>query len=124
MLHAVYRAPKERRKKRADLVDENRRARGKRGLKRRRSARDCGDIGATKKLTRSQILAVDKDLWPYARNEIYARHGYQFKKAKYRNYFSQKSWYSPGGFSTGDLSATEWYNMELLKEMEEEYGVR
>ena len=79
---------------------------------------------ATKKLTRSQILAVDKDLWPYARNEIYARHGYQFKKAKYRNYFSQKSWYSPGGFSTGDLSATEWYNMELLKEMEDEYGVR
>ena len=50
MLDAVYRAPKERRKKRADLVDENRRTTGKRGLKRRRSARHCSDIGTAKKL--------------------------------------------------------------------------
>lgn len=26
-------------------------------------------------------------------NEIYARHGYIFKMAKYQNYFGQKSWY-------------------------------
>ena len=77
-----------------------------------------------KKLTRKQILAVDKSLWPYARNEIYARHGYSFKTAKYRNYFKKKSWYKEGGFSTGDLNSVEWYNMDLLKQMEKEYGVK
>lgn len=29
------------------------------------------------------------------RNEIYARHGYIFKKDKYYNYFIQKAWYNP-----------------------------
>lgn len=29
----------------------------------------------------------------YIRNEIYARHGYIFKKQKYRDYFNNKSWY-------------------------------
>ena len=63
-------------------------------------------------------------MWPYARNEIYARHGYSFKTAKYRNYFQKKTWYKEGGFSTGDLNSVEWYNMELLQKMEKEYGVK
>ena len=50
VLDAVYRSSQNRREKRAYLVDENCRTTGKRGLKRRRSARDCGDIGAAKKL--------------------------------------------------------------------------
>lgn len=78
---------------------------------------------STKKLTRKQILSIDKSMWGYARNEIYARHGYSFKTAKYRNYFRKKSWYKEGGFSTGDLNSIEWYNMDLIKSMEEEYGV-
>ena len=76
-----------------------------------------------KKLTKAEILAVDKGLWPFARNEIYARHGYQFKNAIYANYFAKKSWYKAGGFSTKDLNEIEWYNMNLLKEMEKEYNV-
>lgn len=76
----------------------------------------------TKKLTRERILKVDKSLWPYARNEIYARHGYEFKTKKYKDYFAKKSWYRAGGFSTSDLNSTEWYNMDLLKEMEDEYS--
>ena len=75
-----------------------------------------------KKLTREQILKVDKSLWPYARNEIFARHGYEFSESKYKKYFSKKTWYKPGGFSTGDLNSTEWYNMDLLKAMEKEYA--
>ena len=76
-----------------------------------------------KKLTRAQILDVNKSNWGYARNEIYARHGYQFTKSQYKNYFSKKSWYKPGGFSSSSLNSIEWYNMELIKSLEIEHGL-
>ena len=76
-----------------------------------------------KKLTRSQILKVSKSKWGYARNEIYARHGYKFKTSKYKKYFGNKTWYKPGSFSTGELNSIEWYNMDLIKSMEVEYGL-
>jgi len=69
-----------------------------------------------KKLTRAQILKVPKSKWSYARNEIYARHGYRFKSAKYKKYFANKTWYK-------QLNSIEWYNMELIKSMEIEYGL-
>jgi len=75
-----------------------------------------------KKLTEEEILSINKSLWPYARNEIYARHGYSFDTAKFRNYFKNKTWYKEGGFSTKDLNSIEWYNMELIRDMEEEYA--
>ena len=65
---------------------------------------------------------MDKSLWAYGRNEIYARHGYSFTNAKYKTYFSSKSWYKAGGFSTKDISDIEWYNMELIKWMEVNEG--
>ena len=77
---------------------------------------------STTKLTREDILSVDKSLWPYARNEIYARHGYVFEKSKFADYFASKSWYRAGGFSTKDLNSVEWYNMELIADMEKEYA--
>ena len=77
---------------------------------------------STVKLTREDILSVDKSLWPYARNEIYARHGYVFEKSKFADYFASKSWYRAGGFSTKDLNSVEWYNMELIADMEKEYA--
>ena len=64
---------------------------------------------------------MDRSLWAYGRNEIYARHGYSFQTEAYRKYFQSKSWYREGGFSTGDLNSIEWYNMELIKQMEEKY---
>ncbi|MBQ3222216.1 MAG: YARHG domain-containing protein [Clostridia bacterium] len=73
---------------------------------------------STQKLTKEQILSIDRSLWGYARNEIYARHGYEFNNAKYAKYFGNKTWYKAGGFSTKDLNDTEWYNMNLIKEME------
>lgn len=78
---------------------------------------------SSKKLTRSQILKVAKSKWGYARNEIYARHGYKFKSSKYKKYFGNKTWYKPGSFSTGELNSIEWYNMELIKSLEIEYGL-
>lgn len=74
------------------------------------------------KLTREDVLSIDKSLWPYARNEIYARHGYVFEKSRFADYFASKSWYKAGGFSTKDLNAVEWYNMELIAAMEKEYA--
>lgn len=76
---------------------------------------------STEKLTKEDILSIDRSLWGYARNEIYARHGYEFKTAKYAKYFGNKTWYKAGGFSTGDLNDIEWYNMDLIKKMEKEY---
>lgn len=78
---------------------------------------------SSKKLTRSQILKVSKSKWGYARNEIYARHGYKFKESKYKKYFANKTWYKPGSFSTSELNSIEWYNMDLIKSMEIEYGL-
>ncbi|MDO4548019.1 MAG: YARHG domain-containing protein [Clostridia bacterium] len=75
------------------------------------------------RLTREQIQMVDKSLWGYARNEIYARHGYQYTSGKYGEYFNSKTWYTPGGFSTSSLNSVEWANMELFKEMEREEGL-
>ena len=72
------------------------------------------------KLTRADIEKVDSDLWAYGRNEILARHGYKFKTKKYADYFAKKSWYNPGGYSSKKVSSIEWYNMDLLKEMEAE----
>ena len=77
---------------------------------------------SSRKLTRDEILSINKSLWPYARNEIYARHGYVFDQSKYKNYFANKTWYKAGGFSTKDLNSIEWYNMELLQKMEKEYA--
>jgi hypothetical protein len=79
---------------------------------------------STRTYTKSELARLsDYELF-IARNEIYARHGYSFKTAKFRNYFRKKSWYKEGGFSTSDLNSIEWYNMNLLKQMEKEYGVK
>ncbi len=74
------------------------------------------------KLTENDVLSLDKKWWPYARNEIYARHGYIFNNDTYQKYFNQKSWYKKNSkFSTSDLNSVEWYNMKLIKDMEDKY---
>jgi len=70
------------------------------------------------KLTEEQIRKMDPSLWPYARNEILARHGYKFNTAKYRDYFNSKSWYKEGGYNSKKVSSVEWYNIDLLKKLE------
>ena len=77
----------------------------------------------TKKLTKEDVLAIPKDQWGYARNEILARHGYTFKTEKYSKYFASKSWYTPGGYKESSLSDIEWYNVNLIKSLEKEYGL-
>jgi hypothetical protein len=69
-----------------------------------------------KKLSESEIRQLPGNRIPYARNEIFARKGHVFSTAKYRNYFSQKSWYKPRKkIYIDDLNPVERYNVFFLK---------
>lgn len=74
---------------------------------------------ATKKLAEEDIKNLTKEQLYYARNEIYARHGYVFKSEKLNAYFKTKSWYKgttkAEDFDESVLSETEIYNIKYLK---------
>lgn len=49
------------------------------------------------------------------KNSVFARHGYSFKKATYRNFFEQTDWYIPVSANVDqDLSPMEKENVALL----------
>lgn len=53
------------------------------------------------------------------RNEIFARHGYIFQTDEMRDYFSNKSWYSPKYYDVNNmLSDVEKENIALIKKFE------
>lgn len=69
------------------------------------------------------------ELWQinYAKNEIYARHGYIFESNELQNYFNSKSWYRPlyakkEFDSLGLLSSVENKNAAFLSKKEKERG--
>lgn len=69
----------------------------------------------------SELYRYTLDELSYIRNEIFARHGYVFKKEKYRNYFNSMPWYVPNynlGSSTNYLNSVEKYNIDLIKSLE------
>ena len=70
------------------------------------------------KLTKDDLMGFTKAELRIMRNEIYARNGYIFQDRKLREYFMQKSWYSP---VTRDVSLTqiEQYNVLFIKGYEE-----
>lgn len=75
--------------------------------------------------------AVDQDeLWHefekeelgLIRNEIYARHGYSFKKKEYRYHFESKDWYFPISTDVRDqLTDIEVANIATIYDLEEYY---
>jgi len=72
-------------------------------------------------LSYAEINNLDYNLRAYARNEIFARHGYIFKLAKFKNYFESKYWYSPNPYYNGDtqmLNSVEIENIERIKKYE------
>lgn len=69
-------------------------------------------------LTEGELWAYSRETLRYIRNEILARHGYTFDVVKFREYFTGKSWYAPGGYSDASLSTTEWDNVALIKQVE------
>ncbi len=68
------------------------------------------------------MIGLSKEQLEIARNEIYARHGYQFKQKKMINYFSNQSWYvrSDHEITTDDLSDLEYENVMLIQRVENE----
>ena len=60
------------------------------------------------------------------RNEIFARHGYCFKRKAQRELFEDKDWYIPNTVDVKkDLTEIEKKNIALIKRFEkyaEEYG--
>ncbi len=59
------------------------------------------------------------------RNEIYARHGYEFSNESFATYFSGKSWYEPNpNFSEDLLNDIEMKNKSIIVEYEKAQGWR
>lgn len=82
----------------------------------------------TRNLTEADLKG--KSAWELTliRNEIYARHGYIFKRAELANHFKKCPWYKP---VSGDqewvwrkMSETERRNVEFIQEYQNKTGLR
>ena len=68
-----------------------------------------------------EVEALDPAELEYARNEIYARHGYIFNDSKFNEYFSDQAWYTPNPEFKGDDSELNEYeiaNRDLILKYE------
>jgi len=67
------------------------------------------------KLTEKDLKNLRKLDLEIIKNSVFARHGYSFKKATYRNFFEQTDWYIPVSANVDhDLSPMEKENVALL----------
>lgn len=77
-------------------------------------------------LTEDDVVNVHKETLELMRNEIFARHGYCFKKKHLRQEFEDKDWYVPNTAEVKNmLTDIERKNISLIKKFEkyaEEYG--
>ena len=78
----------------------------------------------SRKLTWEEIDYWDYESLGYAFNEIFARHGFNFKSGQdYDNYFSAMPWYTPNSDPRNQvacypkLNSVEWYNVDLIKQV-------
>ena len=76
----------------------------------------------SKKITTKDLNRLQKGFLRFARNEIFARHGYKFKNSEYKKYFSKKEWYKPSidDVTAVQLSSIEKYNVKYLHFIEKE----
>ncbi|MET0391513.1 MAG: YARHG domain-containing protein [Chitinophagaceae bacterium] len=89
------------------------------------------DVGEYPQASARELVPEDvenlmKDELETMRNEIFARHGYCFKRKEMRQYFESEDWYVPDNVDVrSKLTAVEKKNIELIKRYEqyaEEYG--
>lgn len=89
---------------------------------------DVGDypMASQRELKPEDVENMMKEDLITMRNEIYARHGYCFKKKDMRGYFEQLDWYVPDNVDVRDkLTEIEKKNIEIIKRYEkyaQEYG--
>ena len=83
-------------------------------------------IASKKLLTEDDVSNMSKGDLQTMRNEIFARHGYCFKKKDLREMFEDKDWYIPNTVDVKkDLTEIEKKNITLIKRYEkyaEDYG--
>lgn len=89
-------------------------------------AADCYIIpdSDTRLLSESELWEWDYESLGFILNEIFARHGYNFKEeGKYYDYFMAQDWYSPNAdldnqkACYSQLSVIEWKNEALIKDV-------
>lgn len=97
----------------------------------RRAFRYLVDVGqypdaSKRELTEDDVSNLSKEALQTMRNEIFARHGYCFKRKNLREMFEDKDWYIPNTVDIKkDLTETEKKNITLIKRYEkyaEDYG--
>lgn len=72
-------------------------------------------------LVDNDLKNLSKDELAFARNEIFARHGYIFGEERFKTYFSKKSWYIPNSSYDGSdaiLNEYEVANYKFIQEWE------
>jgi hypothetical protein len=70
-------------------------------------------------LKEDDVAGYGKDDLEYMRNEIFARHGYCFKKKSLRGLFEDKDWYIPNNTDIKDaLTDIEKKNIAIIKRFE------
>lgn len=79
-------------------------------------------------LSKDELENLTQEELKLARNEIYARHGYDFSDEYLKRYFEQFEWYqptiAPEDFQESMLNEFEIYNRDLIVEYETECGYR
>ncbi len=75
-------------------------------------------------LTESDLEGLSAKELTYARNEIYARHGYVFKSSELNDYFNGMSWYLPNPNFDGTLYGVEEANTIFIKTYQEENNLQ
>lgn len=74
----------------------------------------------TEKINKDEITNFSDWELVIAKNEIYARHGYEFGLVMLKDHFSKENWYvKSGGFKYSDLSDIEKENIDILGKEEE-----
>lgn len=75
----------------------------------------------TQKIYYDDLVGMPKDQLSLIRNEIYARHGYQFKSDTLRKYFYSQIWYNEKIASESDinLNPVEKWNVDIIQRFEE-----
>lgn len=74
--------------------------------------------------TQEELSGLSKEELRIARNEIYARHGREFKSEELKTHFTKKAWYQPGvaadSFDDAVLNEAERKNLKAIQAAEEQ----
>ncbi|MBO6214455.1 MAG: YARHG domain-containing protein [Lachnospiraceae bacterium] len=78
------------------------------------------NVNAVTEATLSPLSPIELT---YARNEIYARHGYIFKSDELNEYFASKNWYSPDPSFDGTLAGIEQDNAGFILDYQQAHNL-